>query len=55
MPRPDTSPNDVEAATGERGSPVLWKVSDGKEEDGKPSLDYLMPLRAGAQAHGLPE
>ena len=30
-------------------------MAEGKEIDGKPSLRYIMLLRDGASAHGLPE
>ena len=30
-------------------------IADGNETDGNPSLRYIMLLRDGARAHGLPE
>jgi cation transport regulator ChaC len=30
-------------------------IAEGKEADGRPSLRYIMLLREGARAHGLPE
>jgi cation transport regulator ChaC len=38
-----------------RAMRAVTYIADGKETDGNPSLRYLMLLREGARAHGLPE
>ena len=35
--------------------PAVTYMAQGKEIDGKPSLRYIMLIREGARAHGLPE
>jgi cation transport regulator ChaC len=41
--------------THSRSVPAVAYMAQGKDVDGKPSLRYLMLLRDGARAHGLPE
>jgi gamma-glutamylcyclotransferase len=45
---------EVEDLKGQRLQAVAY-MAEGKEIDGKPSLRYIMLLRDGARAHGLPE
>jgi len=45
---------EVEDLKGRRLQAVAY-MAEGKEIDGKPSLRYIMLLRDGARAHGLPE
>jgi gamma-glutamylcyclotransferase len=45
---------EVEDLEGQRLQAVAY-MAEGKEIDGKPSLRYIMLLRDGANAHGLPE
>lgn len=45
---------EAEDKDGERLEAVTY-IADGKDTDGNPSLRYLILLRDGARAHGLPE
>ena len=45
---------DAEDISGSKLNAVTY-IAQGNEKDGKPSLRYIMLLRDGARAHGLPE